>query len=58
MMNPTWCNRNESQPLEHHLKAWRMPTFLREYDKMARQFAHAHQVSGMAVLAAYFSNRV
>ena len=25
--------------LEHHLKALRLPTFLREYDKMARQCA-------------------
>ena len=25
--------------LEHHLKQWRLPTFLREYDKVARQCA-------------------
>jgi hypothetical protein len=25
--------------LEHHLKALRLPTFLREYDKVARQCA-------------------
>ncbi len=41
MSNPTIPVTNDTPQLllEHHLKLLRLPTFLREYDKVARQCA-------------------
>ncbi len=47
MSNPTIPVTNDTPQLllEHHLKLLRLPTFLREYDKVARQCADAARIT-------------